>query len=232
MPTPVRPWIVTPHEPIVKHEPNLWTVQGKVPGGPIRRRMSIVRRRDGTLVFYHPIPLDEGSLAEVLAWGQPAQLVVAHAAHGLDATPFAARLGVKIYGPRGDQDRMRERFDMAGVLEDLPADPDVSFESVPGSKSGEPVQRVRSGDRVSLVFSDCIQAHGDSQPAFFRLLGFKGGPRVVPLFRLLFMSDRAALKAYLEKLAGTPGLARLIPCHGFIEERDPAGALRVAAAAL
>lgn len=224
--------MVTPHEPIVKHEANLWTVQGKVPGGPVTRRMSIVRRRDGTLVFYHPIPLEEAALAEVLAWGRPAQLVVAHAAHGLDANPFAARLGLKIHGPRSDQARMRPRFDLAGTLEDLPADPDVRFESVTGTKFGEPVEVVRSGERVSLVFSDCIQAHGDSQPAFFRLLGFRGGPRVVPIFRLLFMSDRGALKAYLERLAGTPGLARLIPCHGFIEERDPAGALRAAAAAL
>ncbi|MGC4000791.1 MAG: hypothetical protein QM767_26405 [Anaeromyxobacter sp.] len=232
MPTSERPWIVSPHEPIVKHEANLWTVQGRLGKGPITRRMSIVRRRDGSLVFYHPVPLDEGALAEVLAWGRPAELVVAHAEHGVDATPFAKKLGVKIHGPRADEARLRERFDLAGFLEDLPADPDVSFESVPGSKFGEPVELVRSGERVSLVFSDAIQAHGDTAPLPFRLLGFRGGPRVVPLFRLLFTSDRAALKAYLARLAETPGLARLVPCHGFIEERDAAGALRRAAAAL
>jgi hypothetical protein len=232
MSKPERPWTVSPHSLLVKHEPNLWSVEGKLPGGPITRRMAIVRRRDGTLVFYHPVPLDEPTLAEVLAWGRPAELVVAHAEHGLDATPFAKKLGVKIYGPRADEVRLRARFDLAGFLEDLPKDPDVSFESVAGSKSGEPVEVVRSGDRVSLVFSDAIQAHGQSQPLPFRLLGFKGGPRVIPLFRLLFTRDRAALKAHLARLAETPGLVRLIPCHGFIEEQDAAGALRRAAAAL
>jgi hypothetical protein len=232
MTKPERPWIVSPHGPIVKHEPNLWTVEGKVPGGPITRRMSIVRRGDGTLVFYHPVPLAEPQLAEVLAWGRPAQLVVGHAAHGLDAIPFARRLGVGIFGPRANEAQLRARFPLAGLLEDLPKDPDVAFEPVAGSKSGEPVEVVRSGGRVSLVFCDAIQAHGDSQPLLFRLLGFKGGPRVTPLFKLAFMKDRAALKAHLAKLAALPGLVRLVPCHGFIEEGDAAGALRAAAAAL
>jgi hypothetical protein len=127
---------------------------------------------------------------------------------------------------------MRARFRLAGCLEDPPEDPDVSFEPVAGSKFGEPVQRVRSGDRVSLVFCDAIQAHGDAQPLLFRMLGFSGPPRVTPLFRLLFTRDRAALKAHLSRLAETPGLARLVPCHGYVDVRDAAGALRRAAAAL
>jgi hypothetical protein len=232
MPKSERPWIVSPHGPIVKHEANLWTVQGRVPGGPITRRMSIVRRGDGTLIFYHPVPLEPSALAEVLAWGKPAALVVAHAAHGIDATPFARKLGVRIFGPRADEARLRARFDLAGFLEDLPKDPDVSFEPVAGSKFGEPVEAVRSGGRVSLVFSDAIQAHGDAQSLLFRLLGFSGGPRVVPVFRLLFTRDRDALKAHLARLAELPGLTRLIPCHGYVEEQDAAGALRRAAAAL
>ena len=232
MAKPERPWIVPPHGPIVKHEANLWSVEGRLPGAPIPRRMAMVRRGDGSLVFYHAVPLEEGALAEVLAWGRPAQLVVAHASHGLDATPFARKLGLKIHGPRRDQARMRARIDMAGFLEDLPAAPDVRFESMAGTRSGEPVEVVRSGGRVSLVFSDAIQVHGDGLSLFFRLLGFRGDARVVPLFRLLFTSDRAALKAHLVRLAETPGLARLVPCHGAVVEQDAAGALRRAAAAL
>jgi hypothetical protein len=232
MPKPERPWIVTPHGPIVKHEANLWSVEGVLPGSSVPRRMSIVRRRDGSLVFYHPIPLDEPSLAEVRAWGTPAALVVAHVHHGMDAAAFVAKLGVKLYGPRGDAVKMRARWDMAGTLEDLPADPDLVFESVDGTKAGEPVEIVRSDGRVSLVFSDVIQHHRDTAKPFFRLIGFRGEPRVVPLFRLLFTRDRAALKAHLLRLADLPGLARLIPCHGVVVEQDAAGALRRAAAVL
>lgn len=227
-----RRWIVAPHGPLVEHEPNLWSVEGRLPGATIRRRMSIVRRRDGTLVFYHPVPIGEAALAEVLAWGRPADLVVAHANHGMDATPFARRLGLRIFGPEDDQARMRARFDLAGTLEDLPPDPDVAFVRMDGTRHGEPVEIVRSGGRVSLVFSDAIQAHGDRQPLPFRLLGFRGDARVVPLFRLLFTRDRASLRAHLLRLAAIPGLARLIPCHGDVVERDAAGALQRAAARL
>lgn len=227
-----RPWIVTPHGPIVKHEANLWSVEGTLPGASIPRRMSMARRRDGSIVFYHPIPLDEPALAEVRAWGTPRELVVAHVHHGMDAAAFAAKLGLRIYGPRGDAARMRARWDMAGTLEDLPPDPDVAFESVAGTTVGEPVEIVRSDGRVSLVFSDAIQHHRDTARLVFRLIGFRGEPRVVPLFRLLFTSDRAALRADLLRLADLPGLARLIPCHGAVVEADSAGALRRAALAL
>ena len=232
MPKSERPWIVTPHGPIVKHEANLWTVDGRLPGAPVPRRMSMVRRQDGTVVFYHPIPLEEAALAEVRAWGTPAELVVAHASHGIDAAAFSRKLGVKIYGPRADARRMRARWEMAGTLEDLPTDPTVTFESVAGTKAGEPVELVRSGDRLSLVFCDALQNHGEDGPLLTRLLGFRGGPRVVPIFKLLFTSDRAALKAHLLRLAGLPGLTRLIPCHGALIERDAPAVLRQVAAGL
>src|SRR5216684_8278099 len=50
MAKPPRPWIVTKHGPIEKLEDNLWVVAGDVPGIPFRRRMSIIKRADGTLL--------------------------------------------------------------------------------------------------------------------------------------------------------------------------------------
>jgi len=42
----------SPHEPLQQLDNNLWAVSGKVPGGPgMTRRMSIVRLRDGRLLF-------------------------------------------------------------------------------------------------------------------------------------------------------------------------------------
>ena len=51
MPRKPRPWIVTRHDPIEKLEDNLWAVQGDVPGIPFKRRMFIIKRSDGTLMF-------------------------------------------------------------------------------------------------------------------------------------------------------------------------------------
>jgi hypothetical protein len=77
MPKAQRPWIVTRHDPIEKVDDNLWTVQGDVPGVPIKRRMFIVKRTDGSLLFFGcAIPLEDALLAEIAAWGRPSILVV------------------------------------------------------------------------------------------------------------------------------------------------------------
>ena len=76
MAKPPRPWIVTPHDRIEKLDDNLWAVESAVPGVPVRRRMCIVKRTDGQLLFLNAVPLDDQSLAEVSAWGRPAFLVI------------------------------------------------------------------------------------------------------------------------------------------------------------
>lgn len=229
-----REWTVTEHEPIEKLDDNLWAVQGLVPGASFPRRMCIVRRGDGTLLFFHAVPLDEPALAAVAAWGRPTDLVVAHHQHAMDADAFRRRLGLSVYGPREVAGRLRQRVDLAGVLEDLRPDPAVAVASVPGSKLGEAVLTVRSGgNRVSLLFADVIQNGDPARLAWaFRMLGFAGGPKVVPAYRLLFVRDRNSLKGALSEWSRIPGLTRLVPCHGRIVSQGAASALATAAAAL
>jgi hypothetical protein len=234
MPKPERPWIVTPHDPIEKIDENLWAVAAQSPVAPIRRRMCIVKRSDGRLLFFHAIPLEDALLAEITAWGKPAFLVVGHDQHTLDAVPFAKRLGLKIFGPKLNDAKLRERVDLAGHLEDVPPDPAISVEPVAGTKNGEPVISVRSGgQRVSLLFCDAVQNnHSDRTSLPLRLLGFAGGLKVPPVFRWLFMKDKQALRAHLEKLAAVPGLTRILPCHGDVLSAGAPDALRAAAARL
>src|SRR5438270_11955513 len=112
MAKPPRPYTVTPHGPIEKLDENLWAVESKVPGLPIRRRMAIVKRSDGQLAFLNAVPLDDAALAEVTAWGKPAILVIPHDQHGIDAHGFAEKLGCKIYGPKANEAKMRARWDV------------------------------------------------------------------------------------------------------------------------
>jgi hypothetical protein len=159
--------------------------------------------------------------------------VIPHSRHGIDAHAFSEKLGVGIYGPKAGEAKMRARWQLAGTLEAIPPDPAVAFESLEGVNTGEPVGIVRSADRVSLLFSDAYQDNtGYQLPIFFRILGFGGGPKVTPAFKLAFTKDKRALKAHLERLAALPGLARIVPCHGAITKADaPAILKRVAAAA-
>ncbi len=233
MEKPRRGWVVTPHDGLVRHEENLWSVEGMVPGAAFRRRMCIVRRSDGTLLFFHAIPLEEPVLQSVLALGKPAQLVVGHQQHAIDAHAFAGRLGLKIFGPRRAEAALRKRCDLAGALEEMPPDPAFTVESLPGTKLDEAVVVVRSGERRSVLFCDAIQNNPpDRVPLIFRLLGFAGGPKTPPLYRLLFLEDKRAMRAAFERYAALPGLARIVPCHGTVIEDGAGAALRAAAAAL
>jgi len=109
----------------------------------------------------------------------------------------------------------------------------MTFESVAGSKHGEAMVIVRSGDRVTLVFADAYMANpSKGLPLPLRLAGFGGGPRITPIFKLFYMKDKKALRAHFEKLVETPGLKHLVPCHGLIESNDAAGALKQALATL
>ena len=229
-----RGWIVQPHGAISKLEDNLWTVRGKVPGVPgFTRRMSIVRRSDGSLVFYHAVPLEEPAMAELASWGRPDALVLGHDQHAVDAQPFAQRLGLRIFGPARNLKRLRARGLDVAPLDEMPSDPSVEFGQVDGTRTGDAFGTVRSGARVSLLFADCIQNNpGDGVNVLFKLLGFTGGPRVSPPFRLLFTTDRGALAAHLRRLAETNGLTRLIPFHGNAIDVEPAAAMQTVAASL
>jgi hypothetical protein len=227
MPKPPRPWTVTPHDPIEKLDDNLWAVESPVPGLPIRRRMCIIKRADGQLVFLNAVPLDDKSLAEVTAWGKPAFLVIPHNQHGIDAHAFQEKLGLKMYGPKADETKMRARWQLAGTLEEMPPDAHVSFESLEGTKTGEPVGIVHTGSRVTLLFSDAFQDNtGYKLPFPLRVLGFGGGPKIVPIYKFLFTRDKQALKAHFARLAALEGLERLVPCHGRIVKSDAAATLK------
>jgi hypothetical protein len=229
-----RPWIVTKHGPIEKLEENLWVVGGQVPKVPFPRRMSIIRRGDGTLLFFHAMPLEDAALAEVTAWGKPAILVLPHDQHMIDARAFAERLALKVYGPAACEAKMRARVDITGLLDAVPPDPSIRIEPVPGVKNGEPALVVTSGGgRVSLLFSDVIMNLSASSIGLLpRIMGFAGGPKVPPVFRMMFLKDKAAVKAQLESWAGLPGLARLVPFHGDLITSGAPEALRAAAARL
>ena len=228
-----RGWIVTKHGPLQKIDDNLWAVEGRVPGVPLHRRMVIARKGDGSLVFFHAIPLDDKTLEEVRALGKPAYLVLGHHQHAIDAHAFQQKLELQAYGPKACEAELRQRVELAGTLETFPSDPTIGVESVPGTKLGEAMMAVRSGDRSSLMFSDVIQNNPkESTPLFFRMMGFGGGPKVVWVFRKMFIKDRTVLKSAFEKWGTLPGLHRLVPFHGTIVESGASSALGAAAGSL
>ena len=233
MAKPERAWQVTKHGAIEKLDENLWSVHGEVPGNPkADRRMAIVKRADGKLVFYNAVPLEESALAEVKAWGEPAVLILPYNLHMMDGHAFAERLKLTIYGPKVDA-KMASRVKVAGGFEDFPSDATVSVESLAGTKNGEPVMITHSpdGKRTSLMFADVFMNMPSEGASFLpRLIGMTGGPKVPGIIKMLFVKDKPALRSHLDRLASMSTLARLIPSHGGIVSEDAAGVLKRAAA--
>ena len=237
MSKPPRPWTVLHHRPLQQLDENLWAVEGDVPGiAGLRRRMSIVRRSDGGLLFFNAVPVDDATLAQVRALGTPSILVIPQHLHMMDAHAFRERLGVRVFAPAGTRALVEERVAVDGSFEDIPSDPAVAVITAAGVKTGEGMALVRSGPRVSLVVADVVLnvPHGKGVAGLaFRLLGMTGDRPRLPLpVRLRVVGDRRALRAQLEELARTPGLARIVPSHGAVVDRDPAGVLREIAASL
>jgi hypothetical protein len=231
-----RPWIVTPHDPIRQLDENLWTVDSPVPtipGGTFPRKMSIVKLSDGTLVLHNAIPLDDAGMKQLEGLGRPAFLIAPSPFHCIDAHAMRARLGAKLLCPAAARERLREVVEPDGALDALPADPALRAETLDGTKFGESVFVVRSGGetgRVSLLFCDAF-FNIASLPGFWgwvwKRFGFTGGPLTGPVWMKRAVNDRAALRRHMERLAELPGLHRLVPSHGEVVEKDPAGTLRL-----
>lgn len=157
-------------------------------------------------------------MAEVEAWGKPAFLIVPSGYHRLDIHAFKARYpGMKLLAPAAIAARVGQVAAVDGDLALVPADDAVRVEALEGTKIGEPVLIVRTGERHSVMLGDAMMnlAHGKGGEGFvFKLLGTTGGPKVPPIAKLFLMSDRARFRAGLERIAALPGLARVMPSHG------------------
>jgi hypothetical protein len=235
-PAAPRPWTVLPHGPLESLEPNLWRVSGTLPGSiPLRRVMTVARLAAGGLVVHSPIALDPAAMATLDGLGDVAFIVVPNAQHRLDASSYAVRYpAARVLAPQGGRAKIEKLVAVHGSVGDL-SDRDVVLEHVAGTRDGEALMTVRSGDRTSLVFTDTVfnmpHRPGVSGWVLKHVTQSSGGPKVSRLAKLLMISDAAAFAAQLDSIAAQP-IARVIVSHEDIIVDDPAGALQRIAASL
>jgi hypothetical protein len=231
-----RPWTVGTNGPIEELEPNLWRVEGSVPKIPIKRVMTIAKRRDGRLVVYSAIALDEAGMQRVDAFGKVAFIVVPNEAHRLDASSWAVRYPeARVLAPKGGRAKIEQVVAVHGDLAELDEDPDVQVQPVGGTREREAMMIVRSGAHTSVVVSDSLfnMPHVKGFGGFLLryVMGSSGGPKLSRLARLLFVKDKPAFAAQLDQLADL-NPTRVIVAHHEVISEDPAGTLRKVAASL
>ena len=226
------PWPRREHGELHKLSDNLWLVEGPVPGMLYRRQMVVARDEHGQLLLHSVIALDCAGMSALEALGAPTWLVVPNGYHRLDAPAYAQRYPqLRVVTPRGSVERVQAVVGVSMTYDEFPGGSTLQLEPAPWPNAPEGILRVRSPDGVTLVFNDLLWTPpeaGWSAP-LYRLLRQK--PQVPFVARRMFASDRAPLKTWLETLAQTQGLVRVIPGHGPPITRDaPAALSRVAAA--
>jgi hypothetical protein len=233
MPKAYEKWTVLPHRPIEKLAPNLWRVEGDLPGSNGTRVMTIVKLASGGLLVHNAIALEEEQMKEIEAFGKPEILIVPNGFHRLDSKVFKGRYpDVRVLCPAGARKKVAQVVPVDGTLDDGPSDGVVRMFHLDGAKQHEGVVEVKSPSGTTLVFNDVI----NNLPKLGGLMGFMlaptGRPAVPRIFRMFFVKDKKAFRAGIEKLADTPGLERVIVSHGKMLADKPGDALRTALTAL
>jgi len=228
---PLREWKVFPHGPLVELEPDILTVVGEIqmPLMEFPRRMTLLRLKDGGVVVFNAIALEEDLMARIEAFGEPRFLIVPNDHHRLDAGIWKERYpGAQVVTPGGSVERVEEvvHVDTAHPRFD---DPDIVFETVPGTGNREAAVVFHTTLGATLVLNDLVGNLRNVQGVggwMLRLMGFASDePRVPRPPMLTLISDKQALREQFERWSHLPLLRRILVSHGEPIEDRPAEAL-------
>jgi len=229
---PLESWKVLPHGQLTAVDSNLWTVTGviRMPVGEFERRMTVARLRDGGLVVYSAIALDEPQMAQLDGLGRMAWLVVPGDDHRLDAKPWLQRYPtMHVAAPAGAREKALEVVPVESTAPDF-GDPDVRWITVPGTREHEAALTVRGARGTTLVVNDLIanlrHEHGFTG-WMLRLMGFAGDePNIPGVRRLAMIKDAGALAGQLLAWSEIADLHCILVSHGEPIVDNPRGELR------
>jgi hypothetical protein len=238
MSAPLESWKVLPHGQLTEVDDNVWTVTGTIhmPVGDFERRMTIARLRDGGLVVYSAIALDEPQMARLDSFGRMAWLVVPGDDHRLDAKPWLQRYPtMHVVAPAGARDRALEVVPVESTSPDF-GDANVRWVTVRGTREHEAALVVHGGKGTTIVVNDLIanirHEHGFTG-WMLRMMGFAGDePNIPGVRRLAMVKDSNALADQLLAWSEIGDLHCILVSHGEPIVDDPRGELRRLSASL
>lgn len=238
MTAPHQQWTVLPHERLAALEDNVLTVVGHIhmPAGDLPRRMTAVRLRDGRLVVFSAIALNEDGMHELEAFGAPSFLIVPNDHHRLDARIWKDRYPeMKVIAPEGARKKVSKVVPVDATDIGF-EDPGVRFIAVPGTRGHEAALEVDGPAGLTLVLNDIVANIRDPKGFggwLLRKMGFAGEePQIPAPVKAMLISDKAALEHQLRLWAAAPALRRIVVSHGDVIEDNPKDILLSLAATL
>ena len=238
MTKPFTQWTVLPHGKLSEIDDNILTVVGQLhmPLTDLPRRMTVVRLKDGRLVIFSAISLDEDEMASLEQYGRPAFLIVPSDIHRLDAKVWYDRYpSMQVITPEGSRAKVEEVVGVDAVVPQFD-DPNVLFITVPGTRQREAALVVRTRNGTTLVLNDLVGNIRKEQGFggwLLRVAGFAGEEAQIPrVVKLAMIEDKNALRAQLLQWSDIPSLQRILVSHGSVIADDPRQTLRELAASL
>jgi len=232
MAKPFKEWTVLPHGRLQRVDDGVLSVTGLLqmpPMGEVPRRMTVVRLRDGRLVIYSAIALEEDEMSALEEYGTPAYLIVPGNIHRMDAKIWKDRYpSLKVIAPAGARKKVEEVVPVDATAADFD-DPSVRFFAVPGTDELEGALLIDRESGTTLVLNDLI-FNLANRPGFigwlFKTIGMTGQePHIPAPIRMREVKDKTAVATQLEDWAHLPRLKRVIISHGEIIADAPAAVL-------
>ncbi|MBN8609800.1 MAG: hypothetical protein J0L92_04420 [Deltaproteobacteria bacterium] len=225
-------WTVLPHGPLTHFDDDIATVQGdlSMPLGHFPRRMTVVRLRDGGLVIFSAIALEDHEMRWLESWGRPAFLVVPNALHRIDAKAWKDRYPtLRVIAPAGARGKVEEVVHVDDTQGSF-GDPSVRLVIVPGTREGEAALEVDRSGGTTLVVNDVVWNLSHRGGLSGWVLGAVGmthdTPHLPRFVEKLSVHDARALADQLDAWAALPRLRRVLVSHGEEITTEPAEALR------
>ena len=202
-----------------------------MPLANITRRMTVVRLRDGRLVIFNAIALDEDEMRALEEFGKPVFLVVPNGHHRLDARGASQRCASSHPQARSQVSRRSSPLTRRLRTSAIPASPSSLF--LEHVRARSPLRsRDQTDDLVSTMVGNMPKTSGFGG-WFLHLMRFAGDkPRVPVPVKFTMIRDKAALAAQLRRWAALPSLKRVLVSHGKAIEDDPPSVMRKLAASL
>jgi hypothetical protein len=105
------------YDDLVEITPEIYCLDGNWMETPFRRRMTILRLKNGGLVIHSAIQLKDDDYSKIDALGRVEYIVVPNSYHNSDARFFAARYpNAKVFVPKGAAESVRKNCPVHGIL--------------------------------------------------------------------------------------------------------------------
>ncbi len=192
--------------------------------GAQRARMAVIGLGGGSLLVVSPgAPLHDAQWEQLSRWGTPRFLLAPNRYHTLGIAPWKERFpaATVVAHPRAHE-RLRKKVpgvaieDLAPLEAALPQG--VRIFSPPMAKQGETWVSVKTSNGAAWFVTDGIvnqeRLPGGPVGLFLRLAGFRTRLMVNPFFKRLFLTDKAAFKAWVRAELENDKPVLFVPSHG------------------